>query len=145
MEFSKRMDEFQPGIFSVLAEMKSKRLAAGKPVIDLSVGTPISPAQHIIDALIESARDKSNIIYAISDTAALQNAASAWYSRRYGVAIDPETEVTSLLGSQDGLSHIAMTVVNPGDLVAVQDPGYPIFGDGPRLLWRAALSHASAA
>jgi LL-diaminopimelate aminotransferase len=134
MEFSKRMDDFKPGIFSVLAQMREERLAAGKRVIDLSVGTPnIPPAQHIIDALVESARDKANYIYAISDTAELQKAAVSWYRHRYGVTLDPETEVTSLLGSQDGLSHIALTVINPGDLVLVQDPGYPIFSDGPRL------------
>lgn len=103
------MDYFKPGIFSVLAEMKQERINAGKDLVDLSVGTPnIPPAQHIMDALTESAGDKKNYIYAISDTADLQNAVSAWYQRRYGVKIDPQTEVTSLLGSQEGLSHIAL-------------------------------------
>lgn len=134
MEFSKRMEQFKPGIFSVLAEMREKRLAAGKSVIDLSVGTPnIPPAQHIVDALVESAKDRRNYIYAISDTAELQDAAAAWYHRRYGVEIDPQTEVASLLGSQDGLSHIALSIIDPGDLTLVQDPGYPIFSDGPLL------------
>lgn len=134
MEFAKRMNYFKPGIFSVLAQMKKERLKAGKELIDLSVGTPnIPPAKHIIDALLKSAGDAKNYVYAISDTAELKNAASQWYKRRYGVEIDPETEVTSLLGSQDGLSHIALTIVDPGDLVLVQDPGYPIFSDGPAL------------
>lgn len=134
MEFSKRMEHFKPGIFSVLAQMRQERIDEGKRVIDLSVGTPnIPPAQHIIDALIESAKESRNYVYAIGDTAELQDAASLWYARRYGVAIDPRTEVTSLLGSQDGLSHIALAVTNPGDLVLVQDPGYPIFSDGPIL------------
>lgn len=134
MEFSKRMEQFKPGIFSVLADMKQKRLADGKPVIDLSVGTPnIPPAQHIVDALVECAKDRQNYVYAISDTPALQEVAADWYHRRYGVKIDPRSEVTSLLGSQDGLSHLALAIVDPGDLVLVQDPGYPIFSDGPRL------------
>lgn len=134
VKFAKRMDYFKPGIFSILAQMKKERLSAGKEIIDLSVGTPnIPPAQHIIDALSESARDRKNYVYAINDTAELQNAAAQWYKRRYGVKIDPKTEVTSLLGSQDGLSHIALTIVDPGDLVLVQDPGYPIFSDGPAL------------
>jgi LL-diaminopimelate aminotransferase len=134
MEFSKRMDHFKPGIFSVLAEMKRNRINAGEKLIDLSVGTPnIPPAQHIVDALTESARDSRNYVYALSDTAELQNAVSAWYLRRYGVEIDPRTEMTSLLGSQDGLSHIALAVTDPGDLVLVQDPGYPVFSDGPLL------------
>lgn len=134
MEFSKRMEQFKPGIFAVLAEMKRKRLAEGKPVIDLSVGTPnIPPAQHIVDALVESAKDRRNYIYSIRDTSELLEAAAGWYRRRYGVTLDPRTEVLSLLGSQDGLSHLALAIVDPGDLVLVQDPCYPIFGDGPRL------------
>ena len=134
MKFSKRMDYFKPGIFSVLAQMRSERIAAGGPVIDLSVGTPnIPPAQHIVDALVDSAREQSNYVYAISDTTALQQAVSAWYQTRYSVTIDPLTEITSLLGSQDGLAHIALSIIDPGDTVLVQDPGYPIFSDGPVL------------
>jgi LL-diaminopimelate aminotransferase len=134
MQFSKRMDHFKPGIFSVLAQMKGERLRGGEAVIDLSVGTPnIPPAQHIMDALIESARNPDNYIYALGDTEELQHAASAWYGKRYGVEIAPKTEVTSLLGSQDGLAHLALAVTDPGDLVLVQDPGYPIFSDGPIL------------
>lgn len=134
MEFAKRMDYFKPGIFSVLADMKHKKTAEGTKVVDLSVGTPnIPPAQHIIDALVKSAQNGKNYVYALGDTPDLQKAVSAWYKRRYGVDIDPETEMTSLLGSQDGLSHIALTIVNPGDIVLVPDPCYPIFGDGPLL------------
>ena len=134
MEFSRRMDYFKPGIFSVLAQMRSDRINAGQQVIDLSVGTPnIPPAQHIVDALIESAQDRCNYVYAISDTAELQNAVSMWYRKRYGVEIDPRSEMTSLLGSQDGLAHIALSIIDPGDVVLVQDPGYPIFCDGPIL------------
>ncbi len=134
MEFSKRMEYFKPGIFSVLAKMRDERLAAGKKVIDLSVGTPnIPPAQHIVDALLESARDRGKYIYAISDMRRLQNTVSLWYQNRYGVKIDPQTEMTSLLGSQEGLSHIALSVIDPGDLVLVPDPGYPVFSDGPVL------------
>jgi LL-diaminopimelate aminotransferase len=134
MVFSKRMDHFRPGIFSVLAQMRDERVRAGGSVIDLSVGTPnIPPAQHIVDALVESARDNKNYVYAIRDTEELKNTVGAWYKNRYGVEIDPKTEVTSLLGSQDGLSHIALSVIDPGDVVLVQDPGYPVFSDGPLL------------
>jgi LL-diaminopimelate aminotransferase len=134
MNFSKRMDYFTPGIFSVLADMKTERIEAGGTVIDLSVGTPnIPPARHIVDALLKSAEDPGNYIYAISDTKELQNSVAQWYLRRYGVLLDPQTESTSLLGSQDGLAHIALSVVDEGDLVLVQDPGYPIFSGGPIL------------
>ena len=134
MQFSKRMEYFKPGIFSVLAQMRSEREAQGLPVIDLSVGTPnIPPAQHVMDALIQSAQNKDNYVYAISDTDRLRQAVAQWYMRRYHVQLDPENEVTSLLGSQDGLSHIAFTAIDEGDTVLIPDPCYPIFQDGPVL------------
>ncbi|RHP31023.1 aminotransferase class I/II-fold pyridoxal phosphate-dependent enzyme [Lachnotalea sp. AF33-28] len=134
MEFAKRMDKFGTGIFSVLAERKSERLSQGKSVIDLSVGTPnIPPADHVIDALSNAARDKSNYVYALSDLPRLKEAVAQWYDRRYGVALDPESEVVSLLGSQEGLAHIALSIVDEGDTVLVPDPCYPVFADGPLL------------
>ena len=132
MEFAKRMDRFGEGIFSVLLGMKKEQLAQGRHVVDLSVGTPnIPPAQHVIDALVSAAQDRGNYVYAISDTAELQDAVAAWYRRRYGVEVDPRREVVSLLGSQEGLAHIALSVVDEGETVLVPDPCYPVFGGGP--------------
>ncbi len=134
MEFAKRMELFGDGIFSVLLKMKEEQLAAGKRVVDLSIGAPnIPPAQHIRDAISQAAQQSENYVYALRDTQELQQAVATWYQRRYGVEIDPSCEVTSLLGSQEGLSHIAMTITDPGEVVLVPDPCYPIFGDGPRL------------
>lgn len=134
MKFAKRMERFGTGVFSVLLDMKKEQLAMGRHVVDLSIGAPnIPPAPHIIDALIKAATIPENYVYAISDTEELQQAVSQWYARRYGVTLDPRTEVVSLLGSQEGLSHIAMTIVDQGDTVLVPDPCYPIFGDGPAL------------
>lgn len=126
------MDRFGTSIFTVLLEMKKEKLKRGEKVIDLSIGTPnIPPADHIIRAMTEAVQDKKNYVYAIQDTRELHEAVSAWYRRRYQVEIDPDTEVVSLLGSQEGLSHIGLTLVDPGDIVLVPDPCYPIFGDGP--------------
>lgn len=126
------MDRFGTSIFTVLLEMKKEKLKRGDEVIDLSIGTPnIPPADHIIRAMTEAVQDKKNYVYAIQDTRELHEAVSAWYRRRYQVEIDPDTEVVSLLGSQEGLSHIGLTLVDPGDIVLVPDPCYPIFGDGP--------------
>ncbi len=134
MEFSERMDRYGTGIFCTMAGLKRQELAAGKKVVDFSIGAPnIPPARHIVEALIEAAKDSRNYVYAISDTEELQDAVSAWYRRRYGVEIDPGTEMTSLLGSQDGLSHLGLTILDPGDVALVPDPGYPIFADGPAL------------
>ena len=134
MQFSKRMEYFKPGIFSVLAQMRGEREAQGLPVIDLSVGTPnIPPSQHIMDALIRSAQNRCNYAYAINDTEKLRQAVTQWYERRYGIRLDPASEVTSLLGSQDGLAHIAFTAIDDGDTILIPDPCYPIFRDGPVL------------
>ena len=134
MKFSKRMDQFGEGIFSKLFEIKRLKLENGESVIDLSVGAPnIPPAKHILEALCAAATDEKNYIYAINDQNALLEAVSSWYKNRYGVDLDSKSEICSLLGSQEGFAHIAMTIVDEGDLVLVPDPCYPVFADGPRL------------
>ena len=134
MEFAKRMDRFGEGIFSKLAEIKKQKLKQGEEVIDLSIGAPnIPPASHITEALCKAAADPKNYVYAISDRNELLDAVSGWYRKRYGVVLDPDREICSLLGSQEGLAHIALTMVDEGDMVLVPDPCYPVFGDGPQI------------
>lgn len=134
MKFANRMNHFQEGIFSRLLEIKRQRIENGQTVIDLSVGTPNTPpAQHIIDALLEAAGDTQNYIYAINDQSELLQAVSEWYARRYQVELNPATQICSLLGSQEGLAHISLAIVDEGDLVLVPDPCYPVFADGPLL------------
>ena len=134
MEFAKRMDRFQAGIFSKLADRKREKLAAGERVIDMSIGAPnIPPQPHIMKALADAALDPANYVYAIQDLPELQQAAARWYERRYGVTLDPATQVASLMGSQEGLGHLALTVADEGDTVLVPDPCYPVFADGPKL------------
>ena len=134
MRFSKRMDRFGEGIFSRLAEIKNQKLAKGEPVIDLSIGAPnIPPARRILDALCEAASRPENYVYAIRDKEYLLQAAAQWYKTRYQVELDPDTEICSLLGSQEGLSHIALSIIDGGDAVLVPDPCYPVFADGPAL------------
>lgn len=132
MKFAKRMERFGEGIFSRLLEIKQKRIMEGKLVIDLSVGTPnIPPAKHIRDALCSAAAQEKNYVYAINDQAELLEAAANWYRRRYQVELNPQTQICSLLGSQEGLAHIALSIVDEGEVVLVPDPCYPVFGDGP--------------
>lgn len=134
MKFSKRMEYFGESVFTTLAKMKKEKEAAGERVIDFSIGAPnIPPADHILEAMKEAVLDKGNYVYAISDLKELDEAVAGWYERRYGVEIDPKTEVVSLLGSQEGLAHIALSIVDPGDVVLVPDPCYPVFADGPVL------------
>ena len=134
MKFAKRMDQFGEGVFSRLAEMRKERTAAGKRVIDLSIGAPnIPPAKRIMEAMAKAVMDPGNYVYAISDTRAMLKAVADWYKRRYSVELDENTEICSLIGSQDGLAHIALSILDPGDVMMVPDPCYPIFADGPRL------------
>lgn len=134
MKFAKRMDQFGEGVFSRLAEMRKERTAAGKRVIDLSIGAPnIPPAKRIMEAMAKAVMDPGNYVYAISDTRAMLKAVADWYKRRYSVELDENTEICSLIGSQDGLAHIALSILDPGDVMMVPDPCYPIFADGPKL------------
>ena len=134
MKFANRMDRFGEGVFSMLAQMKKKKLEEGETIVDLSIGAPnIAPAPHILKALSDACLVPENYLYAIQDQQALLQAVSDWYERRYGVKLDPETEICSLLGSQEGLAHIALSIVDEGDVVLVPDPCYPVFADGPSL------------
>ena len=134
MKFAERMDCFGEGVFSSLADIRRQKEARGGTVIDLSIGAPnIPPEEHIRRALCEAAADEKNYVYAISDRPELLEAAAGWYARRYGVDLDPGSEICSVLGSQEGLSHIALSVIDEGELVLVPSPCYPVFGDGPKI------------
>lgn len=134
MKFAKRMDRFGINIFNVLRQMKDEKVKKGDEVVDLSIGAPnIPPADHIIKAMTDALQVKENYVYALSDTDELKEAVAAWYQRRYQVTIDPQTEVVSLMGSQEGLAHIALSITDPGDVVLVPDPCYPVFADGPSI------------
>lgn len=131
MNFSKRMDLFPESIFTTLAKKAAQRKQMGLEVIDFSTGTPnIPPSKNIREVLSQAALDPKNYVYAISDLPELIEAVINWYQRRYDVRLN-NNEVCSLLGSQEGLSHLAMTLINEGDTVLVPNPSYPVFKDGP--------------
>ena len=134
MEFAKRMEQFGEGVFSRLAEMRRSRVAEGKEVFDLSIGAPnIPPAKRIMEVMAKAVMEPKNYVYAINDTQEMLQAVAQWYQRRYGVTLDADTEICSLLGSQDGLSHIALSILDAGDVMMVPEPCYPVFADRPRL------------
>ena len=134
LKFARRMSNFGEGVFARLAAMKQEKISSGAKVIDLSIGAPnIPPPAHVMKVLSEEALKPENYVYAITDKHELLNEVAEWYRRRYGVEIDPASEVCSLWGSQEGLSHIALTIINDGDLTLVPDPCYPIFADGAKL------------
>ena len=134
MKFARRMENFGEGVFARLAALKQQKTSAGEKVIDLSIGAPnIPPPEHVMKVLAAEALKPENYVYAVTDTRELLNEAADWYRRRYGVELDPASEICSLYGSQEGLSHIALTLIDDGDLTLVPDPCYPIFADGPKI------------
>jgi len=133
IRFANRMDSFESGIFNVLDDKKNERVAQGKTVYNLSIGTPdFLPEPHIVQALAQAASDPKNYRYALREMPELVDAVQNWYQRRYDVDLD-EDELMAVYGSQEGLTHIGWTMCNPGDVVLVPDPGYPIFELGPYL------------
>lgn len=130
---AQRMEKFQPGIFNVLDERRRQRLAQGLPVYNLSIGTPdFLPESHVVQAMAQAASDPTNYRYSLTELPQLVDAVQQWYLRRYGVSLEPG-ELMSVYGSQEGLTHIAWALCDPGDVVLVPDPGYPIFEMGPAL------------
>ena len=131
MNLSTKLDAHATGVFTQMSNHKLALEARGVDVIDLSTGTPdLPPAQHVMDALIESAKNPLSWRYAIKDKPELLEAAADWYARRFSVTLDPKTQICALMGSQDGLSHLCMAICDPGDVVLGPDPGYPIFEMG---------------
>ena len=133
MQFAKRTAALDSAIFARLDQKKKELLRAGRDAIDFSIGTPdLPPAPHIMQALHEEALQPGNYRYAIADLPELTDAVIQWYRRRFAVELEPD-QILAMNGSQDGLAHIALTLADPGDLVLVPDPGYPIFSVGPQL------------
>ncbi|WP_333870473.1 LL-diaminopimelate aminotransferase [Desulforamulus putei] len=128
MKLARRMEALAPGIFAELARARAKKEATGVRVIDLSVGSPdLPPAPHIIEALRKGVENPRNYTYPLSGKLELHRALAHWYKQRFNVELDPATEVLTLMGSQDGLAHVALAFINPGDIALVPDPGYPIY------------------
>ncbi|HBU12228.1 MAG TPA: LL-diaminopimelate aminotransferase [Clostridiales bacterium] len=131
MQFADKMKFFDINIFAKLKDKKAELLKKGREVTDLSVGTPdLEPEEHVVAALKNAAANTDNYKYSLADMPALTQAVISWYDRRYGVTLAPE-EITSVYGSQEGIAHIAFPLCNPGDVVIVPVPCYPVFKFGP--------------
>ncbi|MBO8137462.1 MAG: LL-diaminopimelate aminotransferase [Desulfotomaculum sp.] len=128
MQKAKRMEQLGSAIFSEMNIRKQHLEAKNIEVINLGIGSPDrSPAQHIIDAMHSALDNPNNYSYPITGKPELHQALADWYLRRFGVSLNPENEVLVLMGSQDGLGHISLAFIDPGDIALVPDPGYPIY------------------
>lgn len=122
------MQRLPPYVFAVVDELKLKARRAGEDIIDLGMGNPDIPTpKHIVAKMIEAARKPINHRYSSSrGIYKLRLAICSWYKRRYKISLDPETEAIATIGAKEGLSHIALATIGPGDVVLVPNPTYPI-------------------
>ena len=123
-----RIERLPPYVFNVIGEMRQSARAAGEDVIDFSMGNPDQPTpEHIVKKLVETANREDTHRYSQSKgIPRLRRAMAAWYKTRFEVDLDPETEVITTIGSKEGLAHLAMATLGPGDAVLVPNPAYPI-------------------
>ena len=134
LQFAERMKDFEEGIFQLLNEKKDEAVKQGKKIYNLSVGTPdFPPAEHVMKAVTEAAQKPENYKYSLIDIPELIEAVQKRYEKRYGVKNLEKEEIMSVYGSQEGISHICLSLCDPGDVVLVPNPGYPIFSIGPSL------------
>lgn len=123
-----RIERLPPYVFNVIGEMRQKARMAGEDVIDFSMGNPDQPTpEHIVKKLVETANREDTHRYSQSKgIPRLRRAMANWYKTRYDVNLDPESEVITTIGSKEGLAHLAMATLGPGDAVLVPNPAYPI-------------------
>ncbi|MDP8964420.1 MAG: aspartate aminotransferase [Cyanobacteriota bacterium] len=130
---AERLQALPPYVFARLDELKARAREQGLDLIDLGMGNPDGSApQPVIEAAIAALQNPANHGYPpFEGTASFRHAITSWYRRRYDVDLDPDSEALPLLGSKEGLTHLALAYVNPGDLVLVPSPAYPAHFRGP--------------
>ncbi len=127
-----RIKRLPPYVFEEVNALKAKLRGAGRDVIDFGMGNPdMATPQHIIDKLIETAtKPKTNRYSASRGIAGLRRSIARYYERRFGVALDPDTEVVATLGSKEGFANLAQAITAPGDVILAPNPAYPIHAYG---------------
>jgi len=131
-EFASRIKYLPPYLFASIDRMKQKAIEKGADLIDLSIGDPDIPTPSlIVNAMKEAVEKPFNHRYpSYEGMLSFREAVARWYKKRFGVKLDPQTEVLSLIGSKEGIGHIPLAFVNPGDTVLVPSPGYPVYSTG---------------
>ena len=123
-----RIKRLPPYVFNIVNELKAKARARGEDIIDFGMGNPDQPTpRHIVDKLVEVAQREDTHRYSMSrGIPRLRRAICRWYAQRYGVELDQESEAIVTIGSKEGLAHLALATMGPGDAVLVPNPAYPI-------------------
>jgi LL-diaminopimelate aminotransferase len=132
MKLAKRLNRLPPYLFVEITQKIAELRARGEDIISFAIGDPDLPTpSHIIEYMCQAARDPRNHHYPeTAGLAELRQAIAEWYERRFGVTLDPAKEVLPLIGSKEGIGHMALCFIEPGDLALVPDPGYPPYSLG---------------
>ncbi|BAY16089.1 aminotransferase class I and II [Anabaenopsis circularis NIES-21] len=132
MQFAQRLQPLQFNVFAEMDRAKAAALSVGQQLIDLSLGSSDLPTEaHVLEAIAQSLDDQSTHGYLLfNGTQAFRQAAADWYEQKFGIKVDPETEVLPLIGSQEGTAHLPLALLNPGDFALLLDPGYPSHAGG---------------
>ena len=135
MRIARRIESLPPYLFAALDDKLAAKRAEGIDVISLGVGDPDMPTpEHVVEAMREAVGDPSTHRYpSYWGSLEFREAVAEWYARRFDVDLDPRTEVLALIGSKEGLGHLPVAFVDPGDETLVPDPGYPVYGVATRL------------
>ena len=136
MKLSTRIENLPPYLFVEISRKIAERKARGEDVVSFGIGDPDIPTpSHIIERLCKEARIPANHRYPESEgLPELRKTIANWYLRRFSVSLDPEKEVAPLIGSKEGIAHIALCLLNPGDTALITDPGYPVYSIGTNLV-----------
>jgi LL-diaminopimelate aminotransferase len=132
MRTAKRIEELPPYLFVEISRKIAEKQAQGEDVISLAIGDPDIPTpQHVIERLCQAAQDPQNHRYPESEgLSEFRRAIAQWYERRFSVTLDPNKEVLPLIGAKEGIGHIALCFIDPGDIALVPDPAYPVYSIG---------------
>ena len=132
MKFSRRLEKLAPYPFVEISRIIAEKRAAGADVVTFGIGDPDIPTpQPIVDRLLKASQDPPNHRYPETDgLPELRRAIAYWYEQRFAVKLDPDTEVLPLIGAKEGIGHVALCFLDPGDLALVPDPAYPVYGVG---------------
>jgi LL-diaminopimelate aminotransferase len=129
MRPAKRIEALPPYLFASIDKKKSEAIKRGIDIVDFGIGDPDLPTpDHIIEAASKAMRDPANHRYpSYYGMTEFRTAVADYYQRRFGVTLDPDTQVLALIGSKEGIAHLATAFVDPGDKVIIPDPGYPVY------------------
>jgi aspartate/methionine/tyrosine aminotransferase len=132
MQWADRLQPLQVNVFAQMDQAKAQARAQGRAILDLSLGSSdLAASPHVVETIARSLQDPTTHGYLLfQGTRTFRQAAATWYQQRFGLAVDPDTEVLPLIGSQEGTAHLPLAILNPGDYALLLDPGYPSHAGG---------------